>query len=333
MSTVGTLILASFLAASTLLGQTNVVIVSGLSGDQAHRDKFQRWAASFIDAAQERFGIPNERIVYLAESESITPDRIDGKSTKENVERVLTNMALGAAPGESVFILLIGHGSFQGDESRLSLPGPDMSSADFAAILDKFTAQQVALINTASASGDFIKDLSGPNRTIVTATKSPFERNETAFCEYFVEAFARDVADVDKDERISVLEAFEYARHEVERAYEGQGLLLTEHAMLDDNGDGEGSAEPDPNESDGALARQFFLEGGAVAAAAADSTDPRLAALYEEQRGLQQNVAELRTRKEEMDPEAYELELERLLLELARVSQAIRELEGGKEPQ
>jgi len=330
MRTVGTLIVASLLGASALLGQTHVVIVSGLSGDQAHRDKFQRWASSFIDAAQERFAIQNEQIVYLAESESIAPD---GKSTKENVERVLTDIALAAAPGERVFILLIGHGSFQGDESRLSLPGPDMSSADFAAILDKFTAQQVALINTASASGDFIKDLSGPNRTIVTATSSPLERNETTFCEYFVEAFARDVADVDKDERISVLEAFQYARQEVERAYEGQGRLLTEHAMLDDNGDGEGSAEPDPGESDGALARQFFLEGAAVTAAAADSTDPRLVALYEEQLGLQQSVADLRTRKEEMDPQAYELELERLLLELARVSQAIRELEGGKEPQ
>lgn len=331
MSKLGSLILALVLATPPLCGQTSVVIVSGLAGDQAHRDKFHRWAVSFIDAAQDRFGIPEERIAYLAESESIAPDRIDGKSTKENIQQVLTDMALEAAPGETVFILLIGHGSFQGEESRLSLPGPDMSSADFAKTLDQFTAQLVALVNTTSASGDFIKDLSAPNRTIVTATASPFERNETIFGQYFVEAFVEDVADVDKDERISLLEAFEYARHEVVRAYEEQGLLLTEHAMLDDNGDGEGSAEPDPDETDGGLARQMFLQGGEVMAAA-DTTDPRLVALYEEQRGLQQSIAGLRTRREEMDPAAYELELERLLLELARVSQEIRELEGGSEP-
>jgi hypothetical protein len=331
MSKLGSLILALVLATPPLCGQTHVVIVSGLAGDQAHRDKFHRWAVSFIDAAQERFGIPDERIAYLAESESIAPNRIDGKSTKENIQQVLTDIALGAAPGEAVFILLIGHGSSQGEVSRLSLPGPDMSSTDFARILDQFTAQQVALINTTSASGDFIKDLSAPNRTIVTATASPFERNETTFGQYFVEAFVEDVADVDKDERISVLEAFEYARHEVARAYEEQGLLLTEHAMLDDNGDGEGSAEPDPDETDGGLARQLFLQGREVVAAA-DTTDPRLVALYEEQRGLQQSIAGLRTRREEMDPTAYELELERLLLELARISQEIRELEGGKEP-
>jgi hypothetical protein len=101
--------------------------------------------------------------------------------------------------------------------------------------------------------------------------------------------------------------------------------------MLDDNGDGVGSAEPDPSETDGAMARRLFIAGGEVVAAA-DTSDPKLTALYEEQRGLQQTLAVLRTRKEEMDPAAYELELERLLLELARVSQTIRELEGGKVP-
>ncbi len=331
MRMLGCVLLALLFAAPSLRAQTDVVIVSGLGGDQAHRDKFHQWAVSFIDAVQQKFDVPKERIVYLAERQATDPDRIDGKSTKENVERVLTDIALEAEPGDVVFILLIGHGSYQGEESRLSLPGPDMSARDFGVVLNGFTAQQVTLVNTASASGDFIKDLSGPNRTIITATKSPFERNETIFCQYFVEAFVQDVADVDKDERISVLEAFEYARQEVARYYEEEGRLLTEHAMLDDNGDGVGSAEPDPSETDGAMARRLFIAGGEVVAAA-DTSDPKLTALYEEQRGLQQTLAGLRTRKEEMDPAAYELELERLLLELARVSQTIRELEGGKVP-
>jgi len=311
--------------------QTNVVIISGLGGDEAHREKFHHWATTFIDAARERFAVPEENITYLAERESLDAERITARSTKENVERALTELAAGLGPGEGVFILLIGHGSYQGDESRLSLPGPDMSASDFARILDLFTSQRVVLVNTASASGDFIKRLSAPGRTVVTATKSPFERNETVFCQYFVQAFSEDVADVDKDERVSILEAFNYARLELRRAYESDDRLLTEHAQLDDNGDGEGSAEPDPNVADGALAHTFVLEGGDGTGAAA-TADPQLAALQSQQRELQQAIADLRASKAGMEPEVYERELERLLLELARVSRAIREREKGIEP-
>jgi hypothetical protein len=311
--------------------QTHIVIVSGLGGDEAHREKFHHWATTFIDAALERFAVPEANITYLAERESLDPGRITARSTKENVQGALTELAAGLGPGEGVLILLIGHGSYQGDESRLSLPGPDMSARDFASVLDRFTSQRVVLVNTASASGDFIKQLSAPGRTIVTATKSPFERNETVFCQYFVQAFSEDVADVNKDERVSILEAFNYARLELRRAYESDDRLLTEHAQLDDNGDGEGSAEPDPNLADGALARAFVLEGADPTSAAA-TEDPELAALRSQQRELQQAIADLRARKEEQDPEVYERELERLLLELARVSRTIREREKGNEP-
>jgi len=328
MRVVTGLLLTLALTAQASAAQTHVVVVSGLGGDQAHREKFHTWAVAMIDAAQQRFGIPDENITYLAERETLDPERISGKSTKENVERTLTELAAILDPGAGVFILLIGHGSYQGDESRFNLPGPDMSSADFANLLGRFTAQSIVLINTTSASGDFIKDLSGPRRTIITATKSPFERNETVFCQYFVEAFAQDVADVDKDQRISMLEAFNYATYEVRRAYESDDRLLTEHAQLDDNGDGEGTGEPDPATTDGALAQAFVMEG-AEPSVGATSADSILTALQEQQRELQQAIADLRVRKDEMEPDVYETELERLLLELARVSQAIRDREGG----
>lgn len=321
------LVLTLALTAQSSVAQTHVVVVSGLGGDQAHREKFHAWAVAMIDAAQQRFGVPDENITYLAERETLDPERISGKSTKENVERTLTELAAKLESGEGVFILLIGHGSYQGDESRFNLPGPDMSSTDFAIVLDRFTAQSIVLINTTSASGDFIKDLSGPRRTIITATKSPFERNETVFCQYFVEAFAQDVADVDKDQRISMLEAFNYATNEVRRAYDSDDRLLTEHAQLDDNGDGEGTDEPDPATTDGALAQAFVLEG-ASASATGVSGDTVLVGLQNQQRELQQAIADLRTRKDAMEPDAYDAELERLLLELARVSQAIRERGG-----
>jgi len=309
--------------------QGYLVVVSGLGGDQVHRVRFHDWAVTLLDAARDRLGVPESHTVYLAERPERDPERIDAESTRENVAAELTRLAGEAEPDASVFILLIGHGSYQGDESQFSLPGPDMSAEDFAVLLDRFETQQVAFVNTASASGDFVAVLSGPGRTIVTATKSAFERNETMFCEHFVRAFAEDGADVDKDDMVSLLEAFNYARREVERVYERESRLLTEHAVLDDNGDGEGSVDPDPSAGDGALAQRLFLglAPGALVATAAD--DSVLVGLYRRRQELQNGIADLRSRKEAMDPTTYERELELLLVELAQTAQAIREREGG----
>jgi hypothetical protein len=175
-----------------------------------------------------------------------------------------------------------------------------------------------------------VKVLSGPNRTIITATKTGFERNETMFARFFVEAFTGDGADVDKNERISMLEAFNYARLQVVRAYEEEDKLLTEHALLDDNGDGEGSTEPDPRKTDGAQAQTLFLAGTGLAAAGVAATDdPVLAGLYRERQRLEAEIETLKLRKDQMTPEEYELELEELLVELALKNREIRDREKG----
>ena len=191
----------------------------------------------------------------------------------------------------------------------------------------------LALVNCASASGPFINDLSGPNRVIVTATKSDMERNQTRFANYFVQAYAGDVADADKDGRVSVLEAFDYARREVVRAYESENHLLTEHAQLDDNGDHKGTATPDAKSEEGALARRVFLGGraGSVAAAARGaSNDPRVAALEREKDSIETRIDSLRRRKASMDSTAYEKALEDLLVQLAEKNKAIRDAAGGR---
>jgi hypothetical protein len=162
----------------------------------------------------------------------------------------------------------------------------------------------------------------------VTATKSSYERNETLFPRYFVAAFTTPGADTDKDERVSLLEAFVYAKREVARAYETDTRLPTEHAMLDDDGDRRGSAEPDPRAGDGSLARRFII-GGATTATAVAATTAVGSELVAKRTRLEAQVDSLRRRKETMAADAYERELERLLVELAQVSQTIRE---GKSP-
>ncbi|HEV7502710.1 MAG TPA: hypothetical protein VGQ33_21985, partial [Vicinamibacteria bacterium] len=299
-----TLVLARAAAAE----ETHLVIVVGLGGEPKYTESFDALAVTMIQAAEKKYGVPATRIRYLGEkpAEPAVPAYL-GPSTRENVEKALGAVTAEARPGDLVFILLIGHGSFQSGESRFSLPGPDMTASDFAPLLARLSAQQVVFVDTASASGDWIKPLSSKGRTIVAATKSGQERNETEFPRYFVEAFAGDKADADKDERVSVLEAFTYARREVERFYETGHRLLTEHAVLDEGGSGEG-----------ALARTLFLGGDrGESAAEAASADPQRADLQRQRREVEQKIALLKSRKDQMPADQYEDALETLLVELA----------------
>ena len=229
--------------------------------------------------------------------------------------------------------MLFGHGSFT-DSARINLPGRDLSADDFAGLLDRLRGQRVTFVNTASASGPFVEKLSGEGRIVVTATKTGGERNASVFGGYFVEAFAdgEEEADQNKDGRVSMLEAYSYAQQKVTQEYEADGKLLTEHALLDDNGDGEGTNEPDPLTGDGLIARTLFFTGGADAATAAMAfpDDPELRPLYDARHGLEERVEALRRIKDGTDPERYEQELETLLVELALKSREIRRLEAAK---
>jgi hypothetical protein len=326
------LLAAGFVALSCLvplassLAQTRLVIISGLAGEPKYVASFYAWSASLVEAARSRYGIADSNITWLAEDPAKAPGRIAGKSTKESVERTLDGLAARMRAGEQLVLVLVGHGSTQGDGVRLTLPGPDLSAADLARLLAKHGSRRVAVIVAASSSGDFVSALSGPGRVIITATKSGFERNESIFGAHFVAALAGDGADADKDSRVSLLEAFTYATREVRRIYEQENRLLTEHALLDDNGDHSGSAEPGARGGDGGLARSFFLTGAASATAA--SSDPRAAALRKEKEELESKIEALKGRKDAMEAKAYEAELERLLVELAATTRALRALEG-----
>ena len=320
-------------AVAAQTGRARVLIVSGVAGEPQYADAFYKQATTMMDALKTRFGVPDSDMVYLAENTSRDAARIKAASTKENIERELTALGNRSKTGDVLFVMLIGHGSSDGTTSKFNVPGPDISANDFARVLDGIGGPVVAVINAASASGGFVAALSGPNRVIATATKSDMEKNETRFANYFIQAYASDVADADKDGRVSVLEAFDYARREVARVYESENHLLTEHAQLDDNGDHKGTAAPDAKSEDGALARRVFLGGraGSVAAVAhAASNDPRVASLEKEKDVLETRIDSLRRRKTAMDSTAYEKALEDLLVQLAEKNKAIRDAAGGR---
>jgi hypothetical protein len=315
-------------------------VISGLSGEPAYLERFHDWSSALVDAATHRGGLPADNIWYLGEDPQQDAARIRGKSTKEEIGKVFEEIDARARPGDRVFVVLIGHGSYGSGESRFNLPGPDITAAEFSLMLDRFGEQQIVFVNTASASGGFIEAISGKNRIVVTATKSGMQNNETRFAEFFVDAFAQDGADVDKDKRISVLEAFEYARLQVAHVYEEGNQLQTEHALLDDNGDGQGAQRPEEAEksaegaaADGAVARLVFLavtgEGSGATAGGEGVDDPALLALYAQKRGLEERIEALKQQKDGMAEDLYLQELEGLLLELALKNREIATATGS----
>lgn len=305
---------------------THLLVVVGLGGDADNGARFHQWAAALVDAARHRGRIAPESVIYLGEDVARDPDRISGRSTREEVAAAVGRLASRARPGDRVLIVLIGHGASASGAARFNLPGPDLAPADFARLLDRLRAQTVVFVNTASASGAFIGPLAGRDRVVITATRGDGERNQTRFAEFFVEALASADADLDKDGRTSMLEAFTWARQRTVASYEQDGQLLTEHALLDDDGDGKGNAAPGGEGTDGALARTVFVSGGEPAGPPPDA-DPGLLALYEERRALEQRIGELKAARDGMPPARYQQELEGLLLELAKKTREIREKE------
>ena len=315
--------------------QTHLLVITGLGGDPSYTQQFHEWATTLIDAAQDRYEIPEENVTYLGEDPELAPEMIDNLSIRENVESAIRSIGERAAPRDHVVIVFFGHGSFT-DTARINLPRRDLSAEEFATLLGGLDGQHVTFVNTASASGPFVEKLSGPGRTVVTATRSGGERNASVFGGYFAAAFAdgAEEADQNKDQRVSMLEAFVYARLGVVQSYEAEGLLATEHAVLDDNGDGQGTDEPDQlgaAAGDGLVARtMFFTNGVGRQAEMALPDDPTLRVLYQERQELETRVDELRRLRGGGDPETYQLELERLMIDLALKSRKIRELEAEK---
>ena len=301
-----TAMLAIALGVSTPLAaraqQVHVLVVTGLSGEPQYRVPFMQAASTLADSARTRWGVADSSVIVLGEDPAADRRHITGRSTREEVARAFLQLSRRVSPGDVLLVFLNGHGAGERASSRVNLPGPDATAADYATWLSGFARQTVVFVNAASGSGDFVPIIAGAGRVVVTATRTGIERNESIFAQPFVRGLTGTEADVDKDGRVSVFEAFDFARKEVVRVYETGNKMLTEHAVLNDS----------------ALARTVLF------GAPRGSADPRIAALVAERQELESRVLALRSRKATTDSTVYEQELERLLLLLAEKSQAIR---------
>jgi len=317
----------AFAAPARAQQASHLLVIVGAGGDLENADRFHQWAVTLIDAARGRYAMPAGSVIYLGEDQSRDPARISGRSTREGVATAIGKIAAQARPGDRVFIVLIGHGASAMAGARFNLVGPDLNALEFAKLLDPLAAQSVVFANTASASAGFVAALTGKDRVVIAATQTDGEKNQTRFGEYFAAAFAATDADADtdKDGRVSVLEAFLWARARTVDSYNRDGQLLTEHAVLDDNGDGKGTAAPGQPGGDGAMARTLFLSAASSLRPSGDQADPELRALVAERDGVEAKIAALKAAKDKTDPESYERDLEQMLIDLARVNRRIRE--------
>jgi hypothetical protein len=281
-------LLGAFCAHAT----TYCVTIAGLGGEPDYEQRFATWAKE-IDQTLKGAG---------AEVKSETLSGPD--ATRARFRAVLDSFAKQANPQDSLVVMMIGHGSFDGSDYKINLPGPDVSATELAALLDRVPAGRQLVVNMTSASGGSVHALQKPNRTVITATRSGSEKNATVFARYWVEALRDAAADTDKNEVITALEAFKYAELKTKQFYDTQKRLSTEHASLD-------------GEQQGALsaARFSLLRLGSIQIAA---KDPGKQALLQKREQLEAQIDQLKFQKAATPIDEYRKQLSALLLELAR---------------
>ena len=292
------------------------LIVVGATGGPSYVETFDRWRQTLVTALRSQEGFRDGHLIVLSE----TPGPGVGRASQAGVAQAVETLADRMTADSVLLIVLLGHGTYDGVDAKFNLVGPDLEASAWDALLDSLPGR-IVVVNTTAASAPFVRRLAQTGRVVISATESAVQRYDTIFPEFFVRALAEAAADTDKNGRVSVWEAFEFTSAEVRRWYQQQGRLATERSILDDTGDGVGR-DVDQRGQDGAVAARTYVGAGVEVSAVV--ADPSLTPLVVQRDELEAAVAELQARKETMDADAYTVELERLLVDLAKVSRAIR---------
>lgn len=295
------------LAACAAHATTYYVTISGLGGEPDYEQRFKMWAED-IDGSLKKAG--GDAKVFTLQA-----------PTREKIHAQFSELTRQAKPEDALVLILIGHGTYDGTEYKFNIPGPDVTGAEIGAMLDHVPASRQLVVVTTSASGGAVEALRRPNRVVISATKSGSEKNATVFARFWAEALRDPAADTDKNEAVSALEAFHYAQRKTTEFFDSSKRLATEHSVLEDTGKGEGERDPKPETGAGRLAAAFpVVRLGANAAAA---RDPNKKALLDQKEQLENQIDKLKYEKAAMNAAEYKKQLTALLLQLAKVQEAL----------
>ena len=308
-------VIALLLAPATALAEMRyALIVCGASGGEKYAEQMKQWRSTLQTTLVSRYGF-DAKNVHVLTDESVTGGTTGSAA---NLKAAFSEIRKTATKDDLLFVVMFGHGTFDGETAKFNLVGPDLTAGEWNQLLTGISARLV-LVDTTEASFPFIEALKAKGRVIITATNSAAQKYATVFPEYFVKALSEASTDLDKNGRTSILEVFDATSLAVKQYYEQRGQLSTERALIDDNGDGQGR-EQGAEGGDGGFARLWSLDAEPAAA----TNDPELAALLRQQRTLEAQAEELKLKKGDMQPAEWQSTYEKLMLELARVSQEIR---------
>lgn len=302
-------------------GERYAVLVQGATGgEEPSATQHPKWLKALAGILREKFGFDAAHVTVLAEH----PGTGEQLSNAENVKAAFGRLAGQAKDGDLVFVMLIGHGGGTGADAKFNLVGPDLTVIEWSAMLSPIKAR-LAFVDTTGGSFPFLKGIAAPGRVVITATSLAAQQYDTVFPDAFIQALTAPVADADKNGRVSLLEAFVYATSLVQQHYEQRFLASTEGAVFNDTGDGVAADKAVPGAAAGTVAGLTYLD----VVAAPKSSDPEVQQLLLRQQALTSQVDDLRRRRPQMTPEAYDQAFEKLIVDLAIVSRDVRRRTGG----
>lgn len=308
------------------------VIFGGAGADETYQAQFRQLTLKLYEVLAGEYGYAPDNIRLLVGRGPSTGPEIAGPCRRETISATMGDLQKKVRPGDQIAFFFIGHGTSDDLDARFVVAGPDITGGDFAASLAAFSDQDVIVLNATGSGSPFCRALSAAGRVIVCATRSAAERYDTVFPQFFLEGLENHAADRDKNRRVSMLEAFEYARAKVKKWYADRNRLPSEHPTIDDNGDGRFATEPDPARGEGRLAEIAYLDSIRAAlpeftgSGAASETLRRLTA---EAQKLERAVVLLRNRKSEMSEKDYWQQMEPLLIDLARTTRQLKSLRAA----
>jgi hypothetical protein len=303
------------IAAPAAAAERYALVISGVSGGEKYAAQQKKWREEIATFLTAGLAVPDANLVVLDEEHdaSSTP-------TAANIRRVLGDLRRRVTGSDTLLLVLLGHGTYDGIDAKFNLVGPDLSAAEWKDALDG-VAGRLVIVNTTESSFPFLEQLSSRGRVIITATDSAAQRFATVFPEYFIRSLVDGSSDFDKNGRVSILEAFNAASAGVKQHYEQRGQLSTERPLIDDDGDGTGREAGAPG-ADGTLAGTVYLD---PEPGAQRSGEAEVASLERQRLLLEARLQALRERKSSMSDAEYQAELEKILVELARIARQIRQ--------
>jgi len=285
---------ATLLVLPTLAGAASfTLVVAGLGGEPEYEQRFREQAVAIADAAKKAAGEQGHVVVLTGE-----------QARRDSLKREFQDFAGKVKAADSVTVVLIGHGTYDGEEYRFNVPGADITGAELEQLFDRLPAKKQLIVNATSSSGATIELWQRPERVVITATKSGGERTATRFAQYWLQAVSGDAADLNKDEVVTAAEAFDYANRQVAASYKSDVSLATEHARIA----GEESAA-------------FTV--ARIGSSAGSSADPEVTALLAQRGQIEQDLDGVKGRKASLSEDQYYDELEGVLVRLALLQKQI----------